>query len=373
MGNYRLISGDDHVSEPVDLWTTRVESKFRARAPHIVRIEDGSDWWYTDGSKGVPVVAAAQAGVRFDDIDKLSQQGQVEDIPAGAYDPDARIVDMDLDGIYASVIYANQGLLLYTVPDTELLQALFKPYNDWLAEYCQTHPKRLIGIAMTLLDDVEWGVRELERCHKLGYTGAMIPVYPTPDRPYHLPEYEPFWSAAEDLGMAISLHIGTLRQSGLATLTDFENVTPDYFCNTDYWVRQSLCQMIMGGVFEQHPKLQIGSIENEASWGALLMVNMDYTYTQRNQLPHWHRYKEDMLPSDYFRRNVFLGFQEDALGIQLREHIGINTLQWGSDYPHIESTFPRSQEILDDILADCSEDEKAQIAGGNAAEVYHID
>ena len=79
-----------------------------------------------------------------------------------------------------------------------------------------------------------------------------------------------------------------------------------------------------------------------------------------------------MLPSDFFRRNVFLGFQEDSLGIRLRDLIGVDNIQWGSDYPHTESTFPRSREILEDILVDCTEEEKAKIAGGNAARVYNI-
>jgi predicted TIM-barrel fold metal-dependent hydrolase len=80
-----------------------------------------------------------------------------------------------------------------------------------------------------------------------------------------------------------------------------------------------------------------------------------------------------MLPSDYFHRNVFLGFQEDSLGIQLRNIIGVDKIMWGSDYPHVESTFPRSRQILGEILVDCTDKEKAQIAGGNAARIYHLD
>ena len=80
-----------------------------------------------------------------------------------------------------------------------------------------------------------------------------------------------------------------------------------------------------------------------------------------------------MLPSDYFHRNVFLTFQEDALGIRDRQIIGVDKLLWGSDYPHFESTFPRSPEILEEILVDCNEEEKAKIAGGNAARLYHLD
>ena len=135
----------------------------------------------------------------------------------------------------------------------------------------------------------------------------------------------------------------------------------------------SLGHIIFMGVFERYPKLSVGSIELELSWAPHFLDRMDYTYTQRVPLDSWHRFQEDMLPSDYFRRNVFLGFQEDALGIRDRHIIGVDTLLWGSDYPHFESTFPKSQEILKEILVDCTEEEKAKIAGGNAARVYHFD
>ena len=103
------------------------------------------------------------------------------------------------------------------------------------------------------------------------------------------------------------------------------------------------------------------------------MDRLDYNYTQRIHLPDTYRYKEDMLPSDYFRRNVFLSFQEDELGIQQRDIIGIDGLLWASDYPHPEGTFPRSREILEEILADCTEEEKAKIAGANSIRVYQLD
>ena len=373
MGGYRIISSDDHVFEPPDLWTSRVESRFDDRAPRIVRLENGDDWWFTDGIKGQSVASGAQTGKRFEGNDKLSFTDQLEHVRAGAYDPDERIKDMDLDGIDASVVYPNQGVILYNLPDTELLNALFATYNDWIAEYCGAHPKRLKGVATINLDDVQWAVKQLERCHKLGLSGAMIPVFPPPNRGYHMPEYEPFWTAAEDLGMPLSLHIASNRPGSVDALMDIETLMPDYICNADYWVRTSIALMIYGGVFERHPKLLVGSVENEAAWAPFFLERLDYNYTGTAQLPHWHRFEEDMLPSDYFHRNIFLGFQEDALSIRDRHIIGVDNLHWGSDYPHIESTFPKSQQVLGEILADCTEEEKARIAGGNAARVYHID
>ena len=98
--------------------------------------------------------------------------------------------------------------------------------------------------------------------------------------------------------------------------------------------------MIFSGVFERYPKLQVGAVEHELSWIPHFLDRLDYTYTQRAPNDLWYRYKEDAVPSDYFHRNVFVGFQEDALGIRDRHIIGVDNLQWGSDYPHQESTFP---------------------------------
>ena len=372
MGDYKIISSDDHIFEPPDMWTSRIDKKFKDRAPRIVRLESGDDWWFTDGQKGQSVASGAQTGVRFEGIENLSFNDQLENVRPGGYDPHERVKDMDMDGVEASVIYPNQGLMLYSIPDTELVNRCMQVYNDWIAEYCQAYPKRLKGIAMINVDDIDWAIEEVKRTQKLGLVGAMIPVFPAPGRSYNLPDYEPFWATAEDLGIPLSLHIATIRPGTVQELVDLETLPPEYFCNADYWVRMSFASMIFNGVFERHPKLVVGSIENEAAWVPHFLVNLDYQYTQRAQLSHWHRYKGDMLPSDYFHKNMFVGFQEDALAVKDRHLIGVENLQWGSDYPHLESTFPKSQQILEEILADCTEEEKALIAGGNGAKVYHI-
>ena len=116
----------------------------------------------------------------------------------------------------------------------------------------------------------------------------------------------------------------------------------------------------------------LGAIEQELAWVPHFLDRIDYAYTQRPLDWSPYRFKEDMLPSDYFHRNVFLSFQEDILGIRDRPIIGVDNLVWGSDYPHPESTFPKSQEILGEILAECNDEERAKIVGGNTARIYKI-
>ena len=374
MADYSVISSDSHIFEPADLWTSRIEPKFKDRAPHMVhREEDNTDWWVCDGVQGVSGASGGgQSGKRFEEPETLSLAGSVDQIRPGGYIPEDHVKDLDIDGVDADILYPTNALLLYAVPDGQLLTAMLNAYNDWIAEFCKAIPSRLKGIAALNVDDVQQSVKELQRCHKMGLVGAMITVYPTEDRPYALPEYEPLWAAAQDLGMPLSLHIGTNRAGPADPLMDVENVSAPALVNVDYWVRMSLSHMIFSGVFERYPKLQVGSIEMELSWVPHFLDRLDYTYTQRPPSREWYTFKEDVLPSDFFHQNVFVSFQEDNLGVQLRHHIGVDNLAWGSDYPHAEGTFPRSRQILEEILGDCTDEEKAKIAGGNIAKIYHL-
>ncbi len=372
MSQLRIISADSHIFEPPDLWTSRVERRLTERVPQLAHGDDGY-WWYCDGHKLVGLSSGAQAGVRFEDPSKLSPTDELENVRQGGFVPKEHVADMEKDGISVGVLYPTVGLFVYWVPDSHLVTTLFKVYNDWLAEFCGEYPEQLAGVGLLNVDDVAEGIAELERCAELGFVGCMIPVSPPPERTYDSPEYEPLWARAQALQMPLSLHIATNRTPPGQDPPDVNQLDPAFWCNTDYRVRQSLAHMILSGVFERHPNLRVGSVEMDIAWVPYFMDRLDNAYTQRIRRPSWYQFKEDMLPSDYARRNVFFSFQDDAIGIQLREHIGVDNLLWGSDYPHIESTFPRSRQILDDILSDCSEEEKAKIVGGNAARLYRLD
>ena len=387
MPNYRVISSDSHIFEPPDLWTSRLEPKFKDRGPQVLRLEDG-DWWYCDGRKMEGMTFGINAGARFEQAREVTQVGRIEDVLPGGYIPEEHVKDMDIDGVDVGVLFPSNAFKLYNVvQDSELLSTCFRVYNDWIAEFCRPFPSRLKGIGMLNVDDVQVGVNELERCVELGLAGAMISVYPRlyphEGLRYHSLEYEPLWAAAQDLEMPIVLHVLTNRLCFDETVHDRHSTvagaggdsSPSFTTNLDHWVRMSLGDIIFSGVLERYPKLQVGAAEFELSWVPHFLDRMDYNYTQRGMATgeNVHRFKGDMLPSEYFHRQVFVSFQEDGLGIRLREIIGVDNLQWASDYPHPESTFPRSREILEEILSDCTEEEKAKIAGGNAARIYHLD
>jgi predicted TIM-barrel fold metal-dependent hydrolase len=367
-----ILSSDSHVFEPPDLWTTRIDAAFRNRAPRIQRI-DGADQIVIEADQilsGIGLIS--NAGARFDAPETISGQGRFEDVPRGGYDPQQHLADMRLDGVAGEVLYPSQGLFYFRVADTPLMSAIFRAYNDWLADFCATDPSRLKGIAMINLDDVQEGIRELERAARLGLAGAMITEYPLEHRRYDQPEYAPFWAAAEALGMPLSLHTATRRQgkirgAGEKTLRDASSRSTKAF-----YPALSMCDMIFSGVFERYPRLTLAIVEFELSWAPHILTSMDYTYRERTG-EAIYRFKDGMRPSDFFHRNVVLSFQEDAIGIRLRDTIGVDNIMWGSDYPHSESTFPQSRKILAEILSGVPEDEQARIVGGNTARVYGFD
>ena len=372
MENEVIISSDSHVFEPPDLWTTRIDPKFRERAPHMKRVGDVDQLIVEGGQMIAGIGLISGAGTRFEAPETISHEGRFEDVHVGGYDPEEHIRDMKLDGVSGELLYPSQGLFFFKVADPELLSAIFRAYNDWLSEFCQTHPDQLKGIAMINLDHVEDGIKELERTAKIGLVGAMITEYPAEDRRYDNAEYEPFWAAAQDLNMPLSLHTATRREgrsrgAGPRSVRDASDRA-----NKVFWPATSLCDMIFSGVFDRYPSLKVAIVEFELAWVPHLLGTMDYTYVER-QKEASYRFKGDTLPSDVFHSNVYLSFQEDAVGIRLRDIIGVDNIMWGSDYPHAESTFPRSREIIDTIMEGVPQAERSRMVGGNAARLYGFD
>ena len=189
---------------------------------------------------------------------------------------------MALDGVAGEVLYPSQGLFYFRLADGLLMSAIFRAYNDWLAEFCRADPARLKGIAMINLDDVADGIGELERAARLGLAGAMITEYPLEHRRYDQPEYEPFWAAAASLGLPISLHTATRRQGkirgfGEQTLRDASSRSTKAF-----YPALSMCDLIFSGVFERHPRLTLAIVEFELAWAPHVLSAMDYTYRERH-------------------------------------------------------------------------------------------
>lgn len=369
-----IISSDTHVIEPPDLWTTRMPVALRDKAPTVAEV-DGRHWWLVDGQRMLSFAGGSQVGDRFTRPRELETASRFEQVRPGGYDPAEHLRDSLADGVVGSVLYPTAGNVLYTrVRDAALFSAMCRAYNDWLIDFCSETPERLKGAAMLNTDDPGGAVEELERVRTHGIGAALIPAGQPRSHSYDDPSFEPLWSAAEDFGVPLGMHLGATRVgAGGTEHEDMKAIKPSWFTVVDYWVKESIADMIFGGVLDRHPRLMVGTVEHELGWIPHFVDRLDYTYTQRLGNARFLRFADGALPSDLFRRQVFCSFQEDALGIQEREAIGMDGLVFGSDYPHPESTFPRTRSIMGERLKDVAEPERDKILFSNAVRIYGFD
>jgi predicted TIM-barrel fold metal-dependent hydrolase len=364
-----MISSDSHIVEFPDLFTGRIERTFVDVAPRIVQHE-GRDWWTVEGELQVPALNPSRAGDRFDDPEERRNRTDfTRDVRLGGLDPDEWIKDNQADGVWGGVLFPSMSLVFYGIEDSALLTAVCRVYTDWACEFAAAHPDRLRAVAMINLDDVGAAVMELQRARARGAAGALIPVSMPSGQTYDQLAYDPFWAAAADLGMPVSLHVATNRGRGAWRS---ERVGQS-FALTDFHIRVALTDMIMSGVFTRHPTLRVGSVEHEAGWALFWLQQMDHAYTESIDLAGaFGGLDEGMSPSDVFRRNIFIGFTEDSVAVDQRHKIGVGNLLWGNDYPHGESTFPRSQEIVGSRFEGVPDEDRLRMTRTNTAHLYNF-
>ncbi len=282
---------------------------------------------------------------------------------------------MDLDGVEAEVIYTTLGFRQFWFRDAALQQACFRAYNDWLAEYCAYAPKRLAGLALISLYDIEAAVLELNRCRQMGLKGAMIWASPPEEQPYSDLMYEPFWAAAQDLHMPLSLHaitgMGPESQSRRVMGRDIQRLDRYLRAVTSAdEVKRSLTVFIFSGVLERFPGLQLVSAENNVGWLPYVVQAWDRSYETARYLD---ASPLKLRPSEYFHRQVYATYIDDPVGVADRHQIGIDTIMWSSDYPHTASTWPHSQDIVARDFKDVPAPEKWKIVRENVTKLYELD
>ena len=359
---YPVISADSHFTEPADLWDLRVEPRFRGRAPHVVSRED-TDVIVCDSADMFPV--GVIHGVRYKGGD-VQLNGRYADVPASGWDPDARLAELAVDGISSEVLYPTIAMRFFTISDAELQDACIRAYNTWAAEFCRNHSTSFRAVGIIALEDMSRALREMERCRELGLVGVMIAFHPAGDRPYDDEYYLPFWERAAALGLPVSLHTATERRVSV-------KLTPTETFLQYTLVQRTLIGLIYAGVFDKYPNLQVVSVENDAGWAGNIIERMDYVEIKaraRNLQGSGHLNRE--APSHYWHNNIMYTFMRDKTAIAARDIIGVDRLMWSSDFPHGDSTWPESQQVIDEQLAGVPEKEQRMMLHDNAARLYGL-
>jgi len=375
-GTYTINSGDTHVVEPRDLWTTRLEKRFQEHAPRVERVGE-RDFWFIDDKRYM------HTGHRAARWTPELFTGRYEDQRPGGMQPDKMLEDSDLDGVDVNVLFPSVAITLYSLPDPALAWAIFRAYNDWLAEFCSYDTRRLKGAAVLLLpDDVKAAVAELERCVARGAAAGLIPMLAAPQATYDNPVYDQLWEAAQGLDVPLTMHTGGIRPPELeggnvaATSPPPPSSVPlgHGRASGAALARDNVTAMIFGRVFERFPRLRIGVLEMGTGWVPYFMRAMDRQHmVWRGDVPRPAAFSDGMEPSDFVRRNVFFGYEDDDLGIRFRDYIGVDNLVYANDYPHPDCVWPRSRQVLELMTSGCTAEEKAKVAGGNAARIFRLD
>jgi predicted TIM-barrel fold metal-dependent hydrolase len=359
------ISADSHITEPPNTYVDHIDPAWRDRAPRMVRHEQLGDIFVVDGMKRpVPMGLVAAAGKP---PEQLRATGVLfEELHRGGWDPDARMADQDRDGVAGEIIYPTVGMVLCNHKDFDYKKACFDAYNRWIAGYCAAHPDRLFGCGQTAMRSPEEGIEDLKAIRALGLVGVMMPGNPAVED-YDSPRYDAFFEAAIELGLPLSFHI----------LTGGDDVRPtrgpkmNGFLSIIRGCQDIMGTFILGGVFERHPALKVVCVEADAGWVPHYMYRMDHAYKRHwNWLPPGQKLSK--LPSEYFAENIYTTFQDDWVAFKTAKLMNPERLMWANDFPHSDSTWPWSQELLAKHGAELDPRDRDRILRGNVTELYRL-
>ena len=373
-----IVDADAHVNPSHDMWADYLPEPLRAQAPQVEHGDD-CDYIVFEGKRRKVNLISAQAGRKGEDF---KMEGRVADARAGGWMPKARIADMDEDGIDTAVLFGGGPL---GTSNVELFTASFAAYNNWLADFCAHDPKRFVGVGYIPMQDVDVAIASMRDCVKRGLKAINIPAFPmkkleslksnesqtmaltgdvTGDRSYADAEFDPFWKAACDLGVPITIHLG-----GRAV----RFTEPKFFLSdllmSKFGMAEPIAIMIYGGVFQRFPDLKLVSVESGVGWLAFAANYMDETWHKQR---YWVNSVLEKPPSYFMDRNIYGSFIHDRVGILTRDMPGAGNIMWSSDYPHSETTFPHSMDKIEELFAGVPEADKNMIIGGRAKALYNL-
>ena len=381
MSGYTIIDVDTHVTETPDLWTSRAPARMRDRVPRVETTDDGRLSWVVGG--GGSLIASpgltATAGVG----NMRNPPKTFEEMHPGAYDAQERLKYMDKMGIWAMVMYPNVGGFgaqqFLKLGDPELMLACVQMYNDWQTEWASADARRLLPITSTPFWDVNAAVQEVRRCAALGHKGILFTGEPQSFGQPLLgdPHWNPLWEVAVELDLPISFHIGSgnmemgLLQTKIAAygkMAAFTELSVDIFLRNGI----QLSDLLMSGVLARYPQIKFVSVESGIGWIPFVLEALDYQFRGNEvaeELPEF-----DLLPSEYFARNVYACYWfEQTAPRRLIDKVGVDNILFETDFPHPTSLY--GDEVHARIkggLSDCDESVRHKILWDNAQKLYKV-
>jgi predicted TIM-barrel fold metal-dependent hydrolase len=389
----RIISPDDHVQAPPHVWQDRLPARLRERGPRIRRLrgktdlgagaasfveaDDGyvADVWHYDGRRIPLLRVAAAAGLAPDEVD--ARPVTFDDIRKGCYDPAARLADMDVAGIEASVCYPNMfvrfcGQQFSLAEDKALALLCIRAYNDFIVEeWCAGSGGRLVPMGIVPLWDIDLAVEEARRLAELDFRSITFSEAP---HLLGLPSifsgyWDPFFATCAESEMVLSLHIGTGGFPMLAK--DAPVAVPNVMAsfNAGY----TLTDWLFSGLLERIPALKLCLAESQLGWIPYVLSRADFVWEEmRESFTGISKEAMPDPPSFYFRRNVWCAFFRDPVGLQLLDQLGADRVLYETDYPHTDTSWPTSRDVAAELTSHLSGEDAARIVAENARELFRV-
>jgi uncharacterized protein len=369
---FKVIDSDMHIMEPPDLWARYIDPPFRDRAPRgtaahaadLSLIHPDGKLWGRDPIRSVDT--GRNPGQRAKEVEQRYRSHADR-----GYSNRVQLEAMDVEGIDVAVIYPSRGLHALGEPnmDPPLAAAVARGYNNWLYDFCQADPNRLLGAGMVSAFDINDAVAETKRSVKeLGFRAIFVRPNLVNNRPWHDPYYEPLWATLDALHIPLGFHE--------AIFTGLPEVGSQFGAN--FMLRHTFChpaeQMLAaasfcgGGILERHPGLRVAFLEGNCSWLPFLLWRLDEHYEQQGDV--WAP-ELKMKPSEYFKRQSYASVECDEEPVKYTiDWMGNRNLVFSTDYPHADSKYPKAVERFLELPID--DDDKRKILWDNCAEAYGI-
>jgi predicted TIM-barrel fold metal-dependent hydrolase len=371
---YGLISVDDHIQEPPDLWTQRLsKSRWGERIPHLEQCPDGTERWVVDGEVILDGQAALAAALM---ADRNCAPRRWDEVPRAAYQPSERLKAMDAAGVDYSVIYPTvagvAGQTFGRIKDAELELACVQAYNDWLIEEWAGASERFIPQCIVPIWPPAATVAEIRRAVAKGHRGVIFPSVPMDIRDVpHVaePDYDPVWAVCAELEVPLCLHAGAAPGLQYAP---YAELAPALAAALNGVTKQVSSVFVLGlylfsRVLLRHPQLRVVLAESALSWGMLYLEWADHQFEHDGL----HREGYELKPSEMFRRQCYLNGWFDQVA-PFEPYLGAQTILWSTNFPMASSSWPRTRDTIERSLDGVSAQTRELVLWKNAASLYRL-
>ncbi|WP_165186582.1 amidohydrolase family protein [Caulobacter soli] len=374
MNDLVIISVDDHISEPPDLFDRHLSGDLLASAPKLRQTAKGTDFWEYQGLKFPSVGLNAVVGRPPEEYGM--EPNSLQQLRAGVYDVHARIGDMDVNGIAASLNFGSvfdfAGGRLSKAPDRQLAIRHLQAYNDWhIDEWCGAYPGRFIPCAILPCWDMDATIAEMKRVSAKGCHAISINENPTviglPS--IHNAYWKPFFKTVNHLDMTICLHIGGGNPAPHASM---ETPIEAWISTMPMTIAVGAADWLQLDALQEYPSLRIALSEGSIGWVPYFMERADFSNARHKAWTN-SRFPGTMKPSDTFKRHFLNCFIDDAFGLQNIQHIGEDNIAYECDYPHSDTLWPEVPEYLWPTVKHLTREQIDKVTHKNAMRWFRFD